>query len=151
MQIQYGSHHSIKKTLELFIWNRWIRVVLWMKSDESNRPTELITKTKLDRKISLNIHVFEINKTSDWAISKWGIRYCDVITGAIASQITSLTIVYSTIYSGADQRKHQSSASLVFVREIHRSPVNFPHKRPVTWKMFSFDDVIMTCGRQQPI
>ena len=42
-------------------------------------------------------------------------HYNDVIMGAIASQITSLTIVYSTVYSDADQRKHQSSASLAFV------------------------------------
>ena len=62
---------------------------------------------------------------------------------AVSSQITSLTIVYSSVYSGADQRKHQSSASLAFVRVIHRSPVNSPHKRPVTRKMFPFDDVIM--------
>ena len=48
------------------------------------------------------------------------IHYNDVIMGAIASQITSLTIVYSTVYSDADQRKHQSSASLAFVRVIHR-------------------------------
>ena len=61
----------------------------------------------------------------------------------MASQITSLTIVYSTIYSGADQRKHQSSASLTFVRGIQRWPVNSPHKGPVTRKMFPFDDVIM--------
>ena len=63
--------------------------------------------------------------------------------GTIASQITSLTIVYSTVYSGADQSKHQSSASLAFVRGIHRGPVNSPHKLPVTRKMFPFDDVIM--------
>ena len=63
--------------------------------------------------------------------------------GAIASQITSLTIVYSTIYSGADQSKHQSSVSLDFVWGIHRGPVNSPHKWPVTRKMFPFDDVIM--------
>ena len=63
--------------------------------------------------------------------------------GAIASQITSLAIVYSTIYSDADQIKHQSSASLAFVRGIHRGPVNSPHKWPVTRKMFPFDDVIM--------
>ena len=43
----------------------------------------------------------------------------DVIMGAMASQITNLTIVYSTVYSDADQRKHQSSASLAFVRGIH--------------------------------
>ena len=63
--------------------------------------------------------------------------------GAMASEITSLTIVYWTVYSGADQWKHQSSASLAFVRGIHRGPVNSPHKWPVTRKMFSFDDVIM--------
>ena len=70
-------------------------------------------------------------------------NYDDVIMGAIASQITSLTIVYSTVYSGADQRKHHSSAALAFVRGIHRGPVNSPHKGPVTRKMFPFDDVIM--------
>ena len=43
-----------------------------------------------------------------------------VIMSAMASQITSLTIVYSTVYSGADRRKHRSSASLAFVRGIHR-------------------------------
>ena len=51
-------------------------------------------------------------------------QYIDVIMGSIASQITSLTIVYSSVYSGANQRKHQSSASLAFVRGIHRTPVN---------------------------
>ena len=63
--------------------------------------------------------------------------------GAMASQITSLTIVYSIVSSEADQRKLQSSASLAFVRGIHRRPVNSPHKWPVTRKMFPFDDVIM--------
>ena len=66
--------------------------------------------------------------------------------GGIASQITSLAIVYSAIYSGTDQRKHQSSGSLAFVRGIHRRPVNSPHKWPVTQKMFPFDDVIMIEG-----
>ena len=69
-------------------------------------------------------------------------HYSDVIMGVMASQI-SLTIVYSTVYSGADQRKHQSSASLYFVRGIHRGPVNSPHKWLVTRKMLPFDDVIM--------
>ena len=61
----------------------------------------------------------------------------------MVSHITSLTIVYSTIYPGADQRKHQWSALLAFVRGIRRWPVNSPHKWPVTRKMFPFDDVIM--------
>ena len=73
----------------------------------------------------------------------------------LVSQITSLTVVYSIVYSGVNQRKHQSSASLAFVREIHRGPVNFPHKWPVTRKMFpfdgviTFDDVIMGTKPQQ--
>ena len=58
------------------------------------------------------------------------------IMGVMVSQITSLTIVYSAVYSGAHQRKHQSSASLAFVRGFHRGPVNSPHKGPVTRKMF---------------
>ena len=62
------------------------------------------------------------------------VHYNDVIMNAMASQITSLTIVYSTVYSGADQRKHHSSASLAFVRGIHRWPVNSPHKWPVSRK-----------------
>ena len=66
-----------------------------------------------------------------------------VTIGAMASLITSLTIVYSTVYLCADQRKQQSSASLAFVWGIHRWPVNFPHKWPVTRKMFPFDYVIM--------
>ena len=60
----------------------------------------------------------------------------------MASQITSLTIVYSAIGSGADQRKHQSSASLAFVRGIHWWTVNSPHKGLVTRKMFPFDDTV---------
>ena len=50
---------------------------------------------------------------------------------------------YSSVHLGADQRKHQSSASQAFVRGIHRGPVNSPHKEPVTRKMFPFDEVIM--------
>ena len=69
-------------------------------------------------------------------------HYCDVKMGTMASQITSLMIVYSSVYSCADQRKHQSSTSLAFVLEIHLGPVNPPHKGPVTRKMFPFDDVI---------
>ena len=56
--------------------------------------------------------------------------------GAIASQITSITIVYSTVYSDADQRKHTASASLAFLWGIHRWPVSSPHKGPVRRKMF---------------
>ena len=71
------------------------------------------------------------------------LHYDDVIMSMMASQITSLPIVYSIVYSAADQRKHQSPSSLAFVLGIHQWPVNSPHKRPVTRKMFPFDDVIM--------
>ena len=72
-----------------------------------------------------------------------GRHYSDVIMGAMASQITSLTIVYSTVYSGEDQRKHQRPASLASVRGIHRWPVNSSHKWLATRKLFPFDGVIM--------
>ena len=64
--------------------------------------------------------------------------------GDMESQITSLTIVYLTVDSGADQSKRQSSASLAFVWGIHRWPVNSPHKRPLTQRMSPFDDVIIS-------
>ena len=81
--------------------------------------------------------------TGRWYISRDTCHYNDVIMGAMASQITSLTIVHSTVYSGVDQRKHELSASLALVRGSHRWPVNSPYKWPVTRKMFPFGDVIM--------
>ena len=85
-------------------------------------PVKLIYYHSLD---PLLIHWFHFRAIT--------FHHKDVIMGRIASQITSLTIVYSGVYSGADQRKHHSSESLAFV-----------HKWPVTWKMFPFDDVIMS-------
>ena len=93
-----------------------------------------------------HIHSYDIlqwNVDVDCRKKGFVLHYNDVIMGAMASQITSLMIVYSAVYSDADQRKYQSSASLAFVRWIHQSTVNSPHKWPVTRKMFPFDDVIM--------
>ena len=67
--------------------------------------------------------------------------------GAMASQITSLKVIYSIVYSGTDQKKLLKLSLLAFVRGIHRSPVNSPHKEPVTRNMFLFDDVIMVYMR----
>ena len=54
-------------------------------------------------------------------------KHCDdVITGAMASQITSFTIVCSTVYSGADQRKYHSSASLACARGNSPRTGEFP-------------------------
>ena len=71
------------------------------------------------------------------------LHYGDVMIGTVASQITSLTVIYSTVWSDSDPRKHQSSALLAFVWGIHPWPVNSPHREPVTRKMFPFDDVII--------
>ena len=93
---------------------------------------------KMSRAVTLiwqNMHAPPFN------IIPW--HYSDVIMATMASQTASLTTVYSTVYSGIYQRGHQSSASLAFVREIHRWPVNSPHKGPVTRKRFSFYDIIM--------
>ena len=103
------------------------------------RNDQWLTKKKVMSKIVFT--VFDgLESLGDGTCTR---HYSDVIMGAMTSQITSLTIVYSTVYSGANQRKHQSSASLVVVWGIHRSPLNSPHKWPLTRKMFSFDDVIM--------
>ena len=101
--------------------------------------------------------LIHISKSGPWW-RKWSSVTCfiidshhtDVKMSAMGSQITSLPIVYSIVYCGADQRKHQSSASLAFVRGIHRWPVNSPHKRLVTRIMLPFDDVIIqVMGRQR--
>ena len=81
-----------------------------------------------------------ITVTSQWA--RWHLKSPAsrlFIQPFIQAQIKN----YSTVYSGADQRTHQSSTSLAFVWGIHRWPVNSLHKWPVTRKMFPFDDVIM--------
>ena len=101
--------------------------------------------------VHLQLYVFSKNNLSVTDLCGYDIphwfsimtHYNDVIMSAMGSEITGVSIVYSLVCSGADQRKHQSSASLAFGRGIHRSAVNSPHKGPITQKIFSFDDVIM--------
>ena len=62
--------------------------------------------------------VVDLNNTH--VAEQYANHYNDVIMTTMASQITSLTVVYLTVYSDTDQRKHQSSASLAFVWGIHR-------------------------------
>ena len=88
-------------------------------------PTVIVTSWDASQNLHINSH------------------YSDVIMSAVPSQITGVTIIYPTICSDADQRKHQSSTSLAFVWGIDWLPVNFPQKGPVTRKRFPFDDVIM--------
>ena len=114
-------------------------------SDEKVQPNNAGQKVKRCRCFSV------MRRHLTWLICAWDICKCpnvilhynDIIMSAIASQITSLMIVYSIVFPCADQRKHQSSSSLAFVTGIHRLPVNSPYKGPITWQMFSFDDVIM--------
>ena len=112
----------------------------------SNRTSWGTTPFKRWPLTNINIDGLVQKRRSTWryiSLHQAKGNYSDVIMSAMASQITSLTIVYSTVYKGIDQRKHQSSASLAFVRGIHWWLVNTSHKGPVTRKMFPFDDVIM--------
>ena len=67
-------------------------------------------------------------------------HYIDIIRSAMASQITGVPTVCSNVCSCTDQRKHQSSVSVAFVKGIHLWPVDSPQKGPVTWKMSPFYD-----------
>ena len=86
----------------------------------------------------VGVYISNFTDRSEW---HWFIHYRDVIMSAMASRITGVAMVCSTVCS--DQRNYQSSAFLAFVRRIHRWPVNSLHKGPVTRKMFPFDDAIM--------
>ena len=148
MLLTQGRHQGYALSLS---WHECMRYRRIMDSDimEPNFISKAISSK---RETKPQATPFKIKTTSPLSIDGWlpdppnaanqG-HYDDVRMGAMASQITSLTVVYSTVYSGADQSKHQSSASLAFVWGIHRWPVNSPHKWPVTRKMFPFDDVIM--------
>ena len=78
----------------------------WYHSIDLTTPREICTQ-------------FALCSVWMWLVSNWCVHYNDVIMGAVASQITSITIFYSTVDSDADQRKHQSSASLSFISSSH--------------------------------
>ena len=90
--------------------------------------------------IWLNSEIICNSDVGQWCCEE---HYIDVIMTTMASQITSFTVVYSTVYSDADQRKHQSSASLAFVWGIHRDRWIPRTKDQLRGKMFPFDDVII--------
>ena len=122
----------LNKRLSKQSWDWWFETLpgpLWRHSNVLRQPQDSWLLIILDWGL--------------WSILYSFLHYGDVTMGMMASQITSLTIFNSTVYLGADQRKHQSSASLAFVWGIHWGPVNSPHKRPVPRKMFPFDDVIV--------
>ena len=122
------------------LWGLWSFTMMVMMLDDNDDRSHKNTKRQ---------GYINESKSLSWTFGVVGLHYIDVIMSAMASQHTSITIVYSTVYSGADQRKHQSSTSLAFVRGIHRWPVNSPQKGPVTQKMFPCDDVIMRSEKKK--
>ena len=142
--MKFNKHTDTSlKIIVLQIWNsyelQWLD--LRTRHKDSNPRTDCHARMR-----SCVQTVVAVHTNFDIAEIVTGSAFCDcsdVIMSPMASQITSLTIVYSTFHSGADQRKHESSASLASVLGIHRWPVNSPHKGPVTREMFPFDDVIM--------
>ena len=99
-------------------------------------PAPLCARTRAGGVMNKIAYLMYTGSVFHWFISlQW--RH----NGAIASQITSFTIVYLTVYSDADQRKHQSAASLAFVWGIHRGTGEFPAQMASNAEMFSFDDV----------
>ena len=112
-----------------------VQIMPWRHSDDNQLSDDSV--------VYWYIYIWN---TQPWRIhTLWtdDAHYNGVIMSVMAFQIVGVSIVYSIIYSGADQRKHQSSTSLAFVQGIHWWPLNSPHKWPVTWKMFPFDDVII--------
>ena len=81
----------------------------------------------------------------------WRGGFSDVIMNVMFSQIIRVSIVCSSVCSGANQRKHQSSVSLTFVNGIHRRTVDSPHKGPAMRWMSPFDDVIMSNTRYRQL
>ena len=129
LQTTFSNTFSVIKTYEFwfkFHWSSFIRVQLVISSTCS--------KMAWCRPLSETMMAWFTDENMRNSVL---MLYSDVIMSRISSQITSLTIVYSNVYSGADQRKHQSSASLAFKRGIRRWPVNSPHKWAVK---FPFDE-----------
>ena len=119
---------------------------MWFKMHVENRLSPLLFPQSFS---SLNpIYTYPLIKWAHGVVFYFYIwHYNDVIMSMMASQITSLTIVYSNVYSGTEEWKHQSSASLAFVWGIHRWPANSLPKRPVMRKMFPFNDFIMVLSK----
>ena len=103
------------KTLEWEGWDVIKNCLQFFKFDSYLNFLALLYKSYLSiygYDLCMELHI-----SNPWNLVQ---HYYDVIMNAIASQITSLMIVYSTVYSDVDQSKHQSSASLAFVWGIHR-------------------------------
>ena len=138
-----GKQRHISNALRRFLCNYVFIIMWWVCRAACRIPCRRIVMggTVSSWSVTSKVEVHHIHHILG---QLWlPLHYSDVIISTMVSQFTSLMIVYSTVYSGTDQRKHQSSTSLTFVRGIHRWLVNSPHKGPVSRKMFPFDKVIM--------
>ena len=104
-------------------------VMSWHKPSDHNDLFNLKGRAPEMKTLQIPAHAFHLEYWNS-------VHYSDVIMGMMASQITGVFSVYSTVCLGTAERKHQSSALLAFVREIHQWPVNSPHEGPVTRKIF---------------
>ena len=111
--------------------NGWVNNASYLRRHRAHNDVTVMrnincvsTNRSKQRKLLMYMHSSILCILRDKRLLSYGMaftgHYSDVIMGAMASRITSLTIVYSNVYSGADQRKHQSSPSLVFCRQFTR-------------------------------
>ena len=109
--LEYEIHTTaLRRGIEEHISRFMIRMQCCMQNIYSYSNTQIRVRIYMGLEVAVLMPLIYLHQ----------FHYSDVIMGTMASQTTSLTIVYTTIYSGADQRKHQSSAPLAFVRGIHR-------------------------------
>ena len=118
-------HHTAKAYIKLktFAHDLFQNCPVALTFSTENAIDELCTQSQHDLAIGMSVN---------------GDHHSDAIMSAMASFIASPMSDYSIVSSSADQRKHQNSTSLAFLRGIHRWPVNSPDKWPVTRKMFPF-------------
>ena len=132
------SHRGRLNSRGLFC--RWMVVKLYVDNNVScsNIGKTSVLSSRHRANVDLTNFAVWINFKVQSTHHRFKFHYNDVIMGAMASQITNLMIVYWSVHSGADQRKHQRSTSLAFAWGIHRWPVNSQHKVPVKRNMFPF-------------
>ena len=126
-------------------WWIWINISRGFIMNDCITTTKQSTTKPCAYFLGYTVHMYHVLWTYRYGETNRKSAVAITLTSLLAmtSQITSLTSVYSTVDSGADQRKPQSSASLAFVRGTNRWPVNSCTRKPAKRKIFPFDDVIM--------
>ena len=115
----FSSHRSVTRSLMFSL------ICAWTKSWVNNRDVGDLRRRCTYYDVTVMFYYQNLEEeanilTCSRTPHNLSNHYTDVVMTTMAPQITSLAVVYSIVYSGADQRKHQSSASLAFVWGIHR-------------------------------